>query len=64
MANAEDEQKSLRKAAHAFNKILNTGRANPSRSNEAIAEATKKLRRLILIEGIPHSIVSVLLKFN
>lgn len=45
--------------AHSFNKILNqTKVASKSRSSGEIDDGTKKLRRMILVEGIPSSVVS------
>jgi hypothetical protein len=48
----------LATTAHAFNKIL--GQPKPSsktRTPEDVEESVKKLRRLILIEGIPSKAV-------
>ncbi|EKM55515.1 uncharacterized protein PHACADRAFT_256194 [Phanerochaete carnosa HHB-10118-sp] len=44
--------------AHSFNKILNQSR-NPSKQRSAadVEESIKKLRRLILVDGIPSSVV-------
>src|SRR5882762_2309445 len=48
--------------AHSFNKILNQSRAS-SKSRHAgdVDEGIKKLRRLILVDGIPSTVVSFLL---
>lgn len=47
-------------AAHSFNKILNQPRlSSKSRQSGDVEEAVKKLRRLILVEGIPSSVVSL-----
>src|SRR5438477_6282231 len=46
--------------AHAFNKILRESKpSSKSRGSSETDDGTKKLRRLILIEGIPASVVSV-----
>ncbi|KAG5652478.1 hypothetical protein H0H81_004886 [Sphagnurus paluster] len=43
--------------AHSFNKILNqTKVASKSRSSGEVDDGTKKLRRMILVEGIPSSV--------
>lgn len=48
-------------SAHSFNKILNAHRsATRTRSAVDIEESIKKLRRLILVDGIPSSAVSLL----
>ena len=45
-------------AAHSFNKILNQPRNSlKQRSAADVEEAVKKLRRLILVDGIPSSVV-------
>lgn len=61
--NDNGERQNLQKVANAYNKILNGPRninsTTPTTRNvQNIQDGTKKLRRLILIEGIPHSIVS------
>lgn len=44
--------------AHSFNKILNQPRISSKyRSAADVEEAIKKLRRLILVDGIPSSVV-------
>jgi hypothetical protein len=46
--------------AHSFNKILNLPRtSSKSRSAADVEEAIKKLRRLILVDGIPSSVVCI-----
>lgn len=51
---------SATQTAHSFNKILNQPRlTSKSRQAGDIDEAVKKLRRLILVEGIPSAIVSL-----
>ena len=46
--------------AHSFNKILNQPRLTSKlRQAGNIDEAVKKLRRLILVEGIPSAVVSL-----
>jgi cell cycle arrest protein BUB2 len=46
--------------AHSFNKILNqpTKVASKSRASGEVDDGTKKLRRMILVEGIPSAVVS------
>lgn len=45
-------------AAHSFNKILDRYKsASKTRSSADVEEATKKLRRLILVDGIPSEVV-------
>ncbi|KAJ8592327.1 TBC-domain-containing protein [Rhizopogon salebrosus TDB-379] len=39
--------------AHSFNKILNQPRSSKSKRSGDVDEGTKKLRRMILVEGIP-----------
>ncbi|KII92142.1 hypothetical protein PLICRDRAFT_172278 [Plicaturopsis crispa FD-325 SS-3] len=41
--------------AHSFNKILNQSKSSKSRSSSDIEEGVKKLRRMILVEGIPSA---------
>lgn len=44
--------------AHSFNKILNQPRtSSKARTAADIQESVKKLRRLILVDGIPSSVV-------
>ncbi len=43
--------------AHSFNKILNQPRVSKSRTHSDSDDGTKKLRRLILVEGIPSTTV-------
>lgn len=45
--------------AHSFNKLLSqpTKAISKSRATGEIEDGTKKLRRMILVEGIPSSIV-------
>jgi hypothetical protein len=44
--------------ANSFNKILNQSKvATKSRASGEIDDGTKKLRRLILVEGIPSEVV-------
>jgi cell cycle arrest protein BUB2 len=45
----------LATTVHAFNKILKL--SSKSRTSEDVEESVKKLRRLILIEGIPSKAV-------
>lgn len=54
---AEDTQKTAR----AFNRILNQPKIGTasSRSDKHVEESIKKLRRLILVDGIPHALVSL-----
>ncbi|KAK2467832.1 hypothetical protein APHAL10511_000127 [Amanita phalloides] len=47
-------------AAHSFNKILNQPKISKSRSHAEPDDGTKKLRRLILVEGIPSAIDATL----
>lgn len=44
-------------AAHSFNKILNQHKSSKSRRSGDVDEGLKKLRRMILVEGIPSKIV-------
>jgi hypothetical protein len=44
-------------AAHSFNKILNQHKSSKSRRSGDVDEGIKKLRRMILVEGIPSIIV-------
>lgn len=59
MASANVE--ALKAVAHSFNKILNQPRIYSSKSRGTgesdDKDGTKKLRRLILVEGIPSSVV-------
>jgi len=44
-------------AAHSFNKLLNQPKAaSRSRASGEVDDGTKKLRRMILVEGIPSSV--------
>ncbi|KAF9227271.1 TBC-domain-containing protein [Gyrodon lividus] len=43
-------------AAHSFNKILNQHKSSKSRRSGDIDEGIKKLRRMILVEGLPSAI--------
>jgi cell cycle arrest protein BUB2 len=44
--------------AHSFNKILNQPKvSSKSRSSGDLDDGTKKLRRMILVDGIPSSVV-------
>jgi cell cycle arrest protein BUB2 len=46
--------------AHSFNKILNQPRlSSKSRASADVDDGTKKLRRLILVEGIPSQVVCI-----
>lgn len=56
-ADGEDQ----RKAARLFNKILNQPKlsSSTSRTDKHVDEGIKKIRRLILVDGIPHAIVSI-----
>jgi len=46
--------------AHSFNKILNQPKfSSKSRLSGEIDDGTKKLRRMILVEGIPSAAVSL-----
>jgi len=48
----------LAAAAHAFNKILSQPKlSSKTRTSDDVEESVKKLRRLILIEGIPSKAV-------
>jgi cell cycle arrest protein BUB2 len=48
----------LATAAHSFNKILGQPKlSSKTRTPEDVEESVKKLRRLILIEGIPSKAV-------
>lgn len=58
---AETSSSSATKA-HQFNKILNQRTASSSsriRTVDDVEEALKKLRRLVLVNGIPSDVVSV-----
>jgi cell cycle arrest protein BUB2 len=53
------EAADLAATAHAFNKILSQPKlSSKSRTPDDVEESIKKLRRLILIEGIPSKAVS------
>lgn len=43
--------------AHSFNKILNQHKSSKSKRTGDVDEGLKKLRRMILVEGIPSKIV-------
>lgn len=47
------------KAARTFSRILNQPKVHSSkpRTDKDVEEAIKKIRRLILVDGIPHAIV-------
>ena len=50
------------KTARTFHRILNQPKVNAgnkSRTEKDVEEGIKKIRRLILVEGIPHTIVSL-----
>ena len=52
----------LATTVHAFNKILSQPKlSSKTRTSEDVEESVKKLRRLILIEGIPSKAVCALL---
>jgi hypothetical protein len=54
----------LAATAHAFNKILSQPKlSSKTRTPEDVEESVKKLRRLILIEGIPSKAVRTPLGF-
>ncbi len=56
------EAANLAATAHAFNKILSHPKlSSKTRTQEDVEENVKKLRRLILIEGIPSKTVRMLL---
>jgi len=44
-------------AAHSLNKILNQPKSSKSKRSGDADESLKKLRRLILVEGIPSAVV-------
>lgn len=44
-------------AAHSFNKVLNQHKLSKSRRSGDADEGLKKLRRMILVEGIPSKVV-------
>ncbi|KAG8944910.1 hypothetical protein FRC04_001350 [Tulasnella sp. 424] len=53
--------KALQAKAHAFNKLLNQPRLSTKfRTQADVEDGLKKLRRLILVEGIPFTVVSAL----
>jgi hypothetical protein len=53
----------LATTAHAFNKILSQPKlSSKTRTSEDVEESVKKLRRLILIEGIPSKAVCARLR--
>jgi len=59
-AAVESPKDILKAKAQAFNKLLNQPRLSTKFRNQAdIDEGLKKLRRLILVEGIPFSVVSL-----
>ena len=43
--------------AHAFNKLLNQPRPGSKSRNGEVDDGTKRLRRMILVEGIPSKAV-------
>jgi len=45
--------------AHSFNKLLNQSRSTKSRGTGELDEAIKRLRRMILVEGIPSAQVRI-----
>jgi cell cycle arrest protein BUB2 len=47
-------------AAHSFNKVLNQHKSSKSRRSGDADEGLKKLRRMILVEGIPSKADSAL----
>ena len=56
------EAANLAATAHAFNKILSHPKlSSKSRTSDDVEENVKKLRRLILIEGIPSKAVRTLI---
>ncbi|KAI0062105.1 TBC-domain-containing protein [Artomyces pyxidatus] len=62
----------LAATAHSFNKILSQPKLSKARTQQDVEESVRKLRRLILIEGIPsegdptlrHRIWKILLRVN
>ena len=51
--------------AHSFNKILNQFKsASKARSAADMEEATKKLRRLILVDGMPSTVVCMFVQVS
>jgi cell cycle arrest protein BUB2 len=54
---ASSSPQSLATTAHSFNKILNQPRSSKSKRSGDVDEGTKKLRRMILVEGIPSAAV-------
>jgi hypothetical protein len=53
----------LATTVHAFNKILSQPKlSSKTRTSEDVEESVKKLRRLILIEGIPSKAVCARLR--
>lgn len=60
MADVEiDANEEAQKAARTFNRILAQPKLNAAmpRTDKHVEDAIKKLRRLILVDGIPHAIV-------
>ncbi|KAL4080339.1 rab-GTPase-TBC domain-containing protein [Scleroderma yunnanense] len=47
-------------AAHSLNKVLNQPKSSKSKRSGDVDESLKKLRRLILVEGIPSAVDSTL----
>lgn len=63
MASVDSTADSLKASAHVFNKILNQPRLSAKfRSQADVDEGVKKLRSLILVEGIPSSNVRCYLR--
>ena len=58
----EDEQQ---RAAKTFNRILNQPKLNAAapRTDKHVEEGIKKLRQLILVDEIPHTIVCSIFLF-
>lgn len=55
---AEQERSSPESIAHSFSKILAPSKtSSKSRSQQDVEEGVRKLRRLILIDGIPSQVV-------
>ncbi|TDL14174.1 TBC-domain-containing protein, partial [Rickenella mellea] len=53
----ETHSDSAKKAAHSFHRILNPPKLGSStRTQQNIDDGLKKLRRLILVDGIPHAV--------
>ncbi|KAG2345685.1 TBC-domain-containing protein [Suillus weaverae] len=53
---ASSSPQSSAATAHSFNKILNQPRSSKSKRSGDVDEGTKKLRRMILVEGIPSAV--------